>query len=79
MNLNKKKRKQYWRWLIAGAIFLCFITFTPLVTPYGIYKPMLFGIPYTLWVGFVITVLLVLFTYLGTKVHPGMGGEEDAG
>ena len=79
MSLNKKKRERYWKFLITGAILLCVITFTPLVTPHGIYRPMLFGVPYTLWMGVIITVLLVLFTYLGTKVHPGMGGEEDEG
>ncbi len=77
MILNKKKRERYWKWLISVSVLLCIITFTPLVTPYGIYKPMLFGVPYTMWMGVIITVLLVLFTYLGTKVHPGMGGEED--
>jgi len=79
MNLSKGKRERYWKWLISGSLLLCIITFTPLVTPYGIYKPMLFGVPYTLWMGVIITVLLVWFTYLATKVHPGMGGEEDEG
>ena len=55
---------------------LCAVTFTPLVIPSGEYKPMLFGIPYTLWTGFIITVALVVVTYIGTRVHPGMKDEE---
>ncbi len=58
-----------WRLLTALAVVLCIITFTPLVIPQGIYKPELFGIPYTLWTGFLITVALVVLTYLGTKVY----------
>jgi len=32
---------------------------------------MIAGIPYTLWMGFLVSVLLVIVTWIGTKVHPG--------
>ncbi|EPR67341.1 hypothetical protein ADICYQ_3614 [Cyclobacterium qasimii M12-11B] len=38
---------------------------------------MLGGIPYSLWTSFIITVLLVVITFIGTRVHPGMQNEED--
>jgi len=72
-----KKNKLYWRICCIAAVFLCIITYTPLVIPQGAFKPMLGGIPYSLWTSFIITVLLVVLTYIGTRVHPGMQDEED--
>lgn len=72
---NKSKRK-YWKWSCLAVIFLSVISFTPLIIPNGTYKPMVFGVPYSLWTSFLITVLLVVLTYIGTKVHPGMKDEE---
>lgn len=65
----KDKKQKYWRILRTLAIILCLLTFTPLVIPRGVYKPELFGVPYSLWTSFLITVTLVVLTYLGTKVH----------
>ena len=65
----KEKNRRYWRILRTIAIVLCLLVFTPLVIPQGIHKPELFGIPYSLWTSFIITVVLVFITYLGTKVH----------
>lgn len=70
------RKKKYWRWSCTAAILLCIISFTPLIIPSGTYKPMLFGIPYSLWTSFLITVALVVLTYIGTKVHPDMKDEE---
>jgi hypothetical protein len=72
-----EKKKLYWRICCVAAIFLSIITYTPLVIPQGVAKPMLAGIPYSLWTSFIITVLLVKLTYIGTRVHPGMQDEED--
>jgi hypothetical protein len=74
MDLAKKKR--YWKWCCIAAMVLSLISFTPVIIPSGIYRPMLFGIPYTLWTGFIITVALVTVTFIGTRVHPGMKDEE---
>ena len=51
--------------------------YTPLMIPKGIYKPMLFGIPYSLWLSFVVTVVLVVLTYIGSRVHPGSDNSEE--
>lgn len=71
----KDKKRKYWRILRTLAIILCLLVFTPFVIPKGIFKPELFGVPFSLWTSFLITIALVFLTYLGTKVH--RGAEED--
>ncbi len=40
---------------------------------------MIFGLPYSLWTSFLVTVALVVLTYIGAKVHPGSDeGEEES-
>ncbi len=75
--MDKPTKKKYWRLCCWLAVFLSLITFTPLILPQGISKPALLGIPYSLWTTFLITILLVVLTYLGSKVHPGVeNGKE---
>jgi hypothetical protein len=73
-----KRSKKYWRLCVVLVLVLMVLAYTPLMIPKGVYKPMILGIPYTLWTSFLITVLLVILTYIGAKVHPGSdeGGEE---
>ncbi|SHN32358.1 hypothetical protein SAMN04488057_12033 [Cyclobacterium lianum] len=72
-----EKKRLYWKISCAAAIILSMITFTPLVIPQGVSTPELAGVPYSLWTSFIITVLLVILTYIGTRVHPGMQNEEE--
>jgi len=73
-----KRSKKYWTLCMVLVAVLMVLAYTPLMIPNGIYKPMILGIPYTLWTSFLITVLLVIITYIGAKVHPGSDeGEED--
>ena len=58
-------------------ILLVIITYTPIIIPGGVYKPMVLGIPYSLWTSMLITAALVLITYIGSKVHPGNDEEEE--
>lgn len=69
--MNTSKKMTAWRILLVCALLLTVITFTPLVIPYGVYQPELFGMPYTLWMTILITILYVVLTFIGTKVHPG--------
>jgi len=73
-----KKSKTYWKLCVILVIALMVLAYTPLMIPAGVYKPMVLGIPYTLWTSFLITALLVILTYIGAKVHPGSdeGGED---
>lgn len=57
-------------------VLLIILAYTPLMLPNGIYKPMLLGLPYTLWTSILITMALVVLTYTGSKVHPGSDEEE---
>lgn len=70
-------KKRYWRICTALVIILTVLVFTPIIIPVNVYKPMLFGIPYSLWTSFLITVALVSITLIGTKIHSGI--EEEGG
>ena len=50
------------------AVVLVLVTFTPLVLKEGKIEPKLFSMPYTLWVSILITILLVVLTYIGGRV-----------
>lgn len=64
-------RKWIWRLLCASAIGLTALALSPAVIPNGQYQPELAGLPYTLWMGILVSVLLVVVTYLGILFHPG--------
>ena len=66
-----RTRKWIWRLLCTLAIGLTLLALSPVVIPEGRYQPELAGIPYTLWMGFLVSVLLVIVTYAGILFHPG--------
>jgi len=72
----KKQTSIAWYLCCAGVIIISLLVFTPLVTPANTYKPMWMGIPYTLWLGILLTIALVVLTYLGSSVHPGKNDKE---
>jgi hypothetical protein len=75
--MNNIRKKAYWRVCAAIVILLTGLGFTPVMIPGGVYEPMILGLPYSLWVSFLITVVLVVLTYIGSRVHPGSDeGEE---
>lgn len=67
--LKEKRRKMYWKITAATAVFLILITFTPLVIAPGKIEPRLFSMPYTLWTSILITIILVMLTYIGGRFH----------
>ena len=74
-----KNSKKYWTLCAVLVIVLIVLGYTPLMIPNGIYRPMILGIPYSLWTSFLVTVVLVVLTYIGAKVHPGSDeGEEES-
>ena len=58
------------------ALILIILTFTPLVIPYSIHKPALLGLPYSLWMGILISIGLVVLTFIATKVHSVSESED---
>ena len=61
-----------WKICCGTAVLLALVTFTPLVTPKGVAKPELMGMPYTLWAGIIQAILFILVTYLGTIIRKRM-------
>ncbi len=64
------KKHTAWRVCCAAVALLSVLTFTPLVMPLGVHRPMLLGIPYTLWTSILVTVALVALTYWATQLYP---------
>jgi hypothetical protein len=65
-----KKQKRIWFICQLGVVVLSILTFTPLVIPYKRHLPELFGLPYTLWVGMLISLCFIVLILLGVRVHP---------
>lgn len=73
-NMNDKKysaKKKLWIVCYISVVIISAIGLSPLVVPNYVFEPKLFGAPYSLWMGFVLTSLLVVLTFLGSRVHPG--------
>lgn len=60
-----------------AALLLCAASVSPWGAPTGTFQPEIYGIPYTLWMGFVITVALVALTYVATRVYPPNQSDGD--
>ena len=74
---NSSQQRLYWTLCCIAALGLIFISFTPLVIPAGVHRPAIWGVPYTLWAGIAVSVLLVLLTFIGTRIHPGRKNPEE--
>ena len=70
-------RRLYWRICYLTVVVLSVIVFTPLVIPTGTFRPMVGGVPYTLWVGIIITFALVALTYFATQYYPPEDDESE--
>ena len=76
--MEKSQRKIInWRICIFIVILLTALGLSPLVIPTGIFKPSFLGMPYTLWMGSLVCICLVLMTYIGSRVHPGNNNENE--
>lgn len=76
--MTTRSRRFYWRLCYGAVILLSVITFTPLVTPIGVYRPMFLGLPYTLWTGILVTILLVALTYAAGQLYPVKQSSTDS-
>ena len=63
------KQKIYWRITVIAAVLLILLTFTPIVMPAGKIEPKLFSMPYTHWMSMLITIILVVLTYIGGRIY----------
>jgi len=74
----KKIKHKSWKVICITAIILAIVTFTPLVIPYSQSRPMLGNLPYTLWMGILIYIILVILTFIGTRVYPDNDKSTDS-
>jgi hypothetical protein len=74
--MEKEKKSKYWKACYILALLISVLAFTPLVIPYHTTVPMIGNVPYTLWVGYVVYALLVILTFIGTKVYPDNDHQE---
>ena len=59
-------------WIITAIVtlVLSILTFSPLVTPIRIFTPEIFGLPYTLWTGILMSFLMLLNTIVAIIFQP---------
>ncbi|MBT34479.1 MAG: hypothetical protein CMO01_32850 [Thalassobius sp.] len=66
----KNNKQLYWRICQVTAVMLMVTTFTTVVIPPGTFAPSILGMPYTLWLGILVSIILVILTYFATRFHP---------
>ena len=70
------KLNNIWK-LIVGAVLFCLaLQFSPLVLAQNQLEPYILGMPFTLWFGILITLLLVLLTAVGGYVFSKLKSDE---
>jgi len=67
--MTSSKRTRLLLILDLVAIGLVIVTFSPLVIPSNESDPSWYGIPYTLWMSFLISVIFVVLAYLVSMVN----------
>jgi len=68
--MSKAKHKKILRYLLVGvALVLVAVTFTPVILHPGKIDPKFLSMPYTLWTSILITIVLVLLTYLVSRLQ----------
>ena len=68
--MSRIKQKKILRYLLVGVAFVSVvITFTPVILHPGKINPKFLSMPYTLWTSILITILLVLLTYLVSRLQ----------
>ena len=67
--MNKRPGNITWLLIVTIALVLVVITFTPLVLSPGRIYPKVLSMPYTLWTSILITVILVVLTYAGSRTR----------
>lgn len=67
--MTATKRKRLLIILDLVALGLVVATFSPLIIPAHESNPNLFGLPYTLWASFLISVIFVVLAYLVSIIN----------
>ncbi|MEN8202348.1 MAG: hypothetical protein ABFS28_07120 [Bacteroidota bacterium] len=64
-----KRHKTIWLLVQLGMLSVSILIFTPVITPKGKFTPELFNLPYTLWTGFFVYLVMVALSLVGIFVH----------
>ncbi|PPK86221.1 hypothetical protein CLV84_3143 [Neolewinella xylanilytica] len=67
-----------WKTCCVLAVVIMTVAFTPLFLPAGTIEPTVGGMPYTLWSGIALCIVMVILTGIATVVHPGGGAFTQA-
>ncbi len=70
-----KRNKIIWKLCIIAVLLIVLFAYTPLVIGTGKIEPVLIGFPYSLWLSVLLTIFLVVLTFIGSIVIPDE--EED--
>lgn len=65
----KKQRSTVLRILDSLAIMVFIASFSPLVIPENESTPYMFGIPYTMWMGLLVSILYVVLAYIVSTLN----------
>jgi cytochrome c biogenesis factor len=65
-----KNNKFLWRSCVVAVALIIVATYSPLVMKVGKIEPFFMGMPYTLWLSILLTVLLVVLVYIGGMAMP---------
>lgn len=68
-----KSRK--WILLVLAVVFLTLVSFLFLFTQ-GKVEPNFGPIPYVFWISFLVTCLVVIMTYVGSRIFPNLESER---
>jgi len=63
------RRRRQWLACRIVAVLTLLVALSPLTMPAGISNPSLMGTPYTLWVSLLLTILLLVLTWLGSQLQ----------
>lgn len=71
METPTNKTNTIWKVCCAIVIITGALTLSPIVIPTNAFEPKLMGMPYTLWMGILISLFLWVVTYIAILNHPG--------
>lgn len=71
-------RSLVWKLCCLGMIAVSVICFSPWVIPPNKYQPMFVGLPYTLWAGIAISIVMFLLTLFAAICISGSKGSKES-
>ncbi len=67
--MKKNRNKKRWYVIVAIVIVLVVVTFSPIILSPGRIEPKFLSLPFTLWSGMLLTIVVVILTYLASRIQ----------